>query len=247
MDNTVLSELTNYSNSVLEIVTKKSHYKTKIVIGSLDMLESAGKHIFNPDKIHFNSDTGSLLFTGCAINAIKNAVKCDPAEIYSIDKLKHEEKIVTPVADEETGKYEFILMLDHKLRMKEKNFSTALYIYNYILQEAGMVDSKELVAIGAVLVAAKLTATKPPKLHRLLRLSVMDFSEDEVTEVEEKMKTKLGTKVRSSFTKPPLLQRSRLTGSGNPLFESCVEGKAQEREIQVHSRSTKALSRQNFC
>ena len=41
-----------------------------------------------------------------------------------------------------------------------------------------------------------------------------------------------------SFTKPPLLQRSRLTGSGNPLFESCVEGKAQQREIQVYSRST---------
>jgi hypothetical protein len=33
------------------------------------------------------------------------------------------------------------------------------------------------------------------------------------------------------FTKPPLLQRSRLTGSGNPLFESCVEGKVQQREI----------------
>jgi hypothetical protein len=41
-----------------------------------------------------------------------------------------------------------------------------------------------------------------------------------------------------SFTKPPLLQRSRLTGSGNPLFESCVEGKAQQREIQVYSRSS---------
>ena len=26
-----------------------------------------------------------------------------------------------------------------------------------------------------------------------------------------------------AFTKPPLLQRSRLTGSGNPLFESCVK------------------------
>ena len=41
-----------------------------------------------------------------------------------------------------------------------------------------------------------------------------------------------------AFTKPPLLQRSRLTGSGNPLFESCVEGKAQQREIQVYSRNT---------
>ena len=35
-----------------------------------------------------------------------------------------------------------------------------------------------------------------------------------------------------TFTKPPLLQRSRLTGSGNPLFESCVEGKAQQREFK---------------
>ena len=42
----------------------------------------------------------------------------------------------------------------------------------------------------------------------------------------------------ASITKPPLLQRSRLTGSGNPLFESCVEGKAQQRDIQVYSRST---------
>ena len=109
---------------------------------------------------------------------------------------------MTPLADEETEKYKFILMLYHKLRMNEKNFSTALYIYNYMLQEAGMVDSKDLVAIGAVLVAAKLTATKPPKLHRLLRLSVMDFTEDEVTEVEEKMKTKLGTEVRSYHTIP---------------------------------------------
>ena len=40
------------------------------------------------------------------------------------------------------------------------------------------------------------------------------------------------------FTKPPLFQRNRLTGSGNPLFESCVEGKAQKREIQVYSRRT---------
>ena len=29
------------------------------------------------------------------------------------------------------------------------------------------------------------------------------------------------------FTKPPLFQRNRLTGSGNPTFESCVELKAQ--------------------
>ena len=101
-DNNVLSELTNYSNSVFH---QKISLKTKIVIRSLDMLESASKHLFIPDKIHFNTKTGSLLFTGCVINAIKNAVKCDPAEIYSIDKLKHEEKIVTPVADEETEKY----------------------------------------------------------------------------------------------------------------------------------------------
>ena len=67
-----------------------------------------------------------------------------------------------------------------------------------------------------------------------LRLLVMDLSEDEVTEVEEKMKTKLGT----AFTKPPLFQRNRLTCSGNPLFESCVEGKAKQREITVYSRSS---------
>ena len=42
----------------------------------------------------------------------------------------------------------------------------------------------------------------------------------------------------ASFTKPPILQRSRLTGSGNPLFESCVVGKVQQREIQVYSRIT---------
>ena len=30
----------------------------------------------------------------------------------------------------------------------------------------------------------------------------------------------------SPFTKPPLFQRNRLTYSGNPSFESCVEGKA---------------------
>ena len=29
-----------------------------------------------------------------------------------------------------------------------------------------------------------------------------------------------------SFIKPPLFQRNRLTGSGNPTFESYVEGKA---------------------
>ena len=31
------------------------------------------------------------------------------------------------------------------------------------------------------------------------------------------------------FTKPPLFQRNRLTCSGNPTFESCVEVKAQQR------------------
>ena len=30
-----------------------------------------------------------------------------------------------------------------------------------------------------------------------------------------------------AFTKPPLFQRNRLTGSGNPSFESFVELKAQ--------------------
>ena len=41
-----------------------------------------------------------------------------------------------------------------------------------------------------------------------------------------------------SFTKPPLFQRNRLTGSGNPTFESYVEGKALYREIEVYSRSS---------
>ena len=45
-------------------------------------------------------------------------------------------------------------------------------------------------------------------------------------------------KQQGSFTKPPLLQMSRLIGSGNPFFESCVEGKAQQWEIHVYSRST---------
>ena len=31
------------------------------------------------------------------------------------------------------------------------------------------------------------------------------------------------------FTKHPLFQRNRLTCSGNPTFESCVEVKAQQR------------------
>ena len=38
-----------------------------------------------------------------------------------------------------------------------------------------------------------------------------------------------------AFTKPPLFQRNRLTGSGIP---SCVEEKAQQREIEVYSRSS---------
>ena len=42
----------------------------------------------------------------------------------------------------------------------------------------------------------------------------------------------------SPFTKPPLFQRNGLTCSGNPLFESCVEGKAKQREISVYSRSS---------
>ena len=42
----------------------------------------------------------------------------------------------------------------------------------------------------------------------------------------------------SAFTKPPLFQRNRLACSGNPSFESCVEGKAQQREIEVYSRSS---------
>ena len=32
-----------------------------------------------------------------------------------------------------------------------------------------------------------------------------------------------------TITKPPLFRRNRLTGSGNPTFESCVEVKAQQR------------------
>ena len=46
------------------------------------------------------------------------------------------------------------------------------------------------------------------------------------------------TKPPLPFTKPPLFQRNRLTGSGNPTFESCVEGKALKREIEVYSRSS---------
>jgi hypothetical protein len=41
-----------------------------------------------------------------------------------------------------------------------------------------------------------------------------------------------------AFTKPPLFQRNGLTCSGNPLFESCVEGKAKQREIAGYSRSS---------
>ena len=33
----------------------------------------------------------------------------------------------------------------------------------------------------------------------------------------------------SAFTKPPLFQRNRLTCSGNPTLESCLEVKAQQR------------------
>jgi hypothetical protein len=41
-----------------------------------------------------------------------------------------------------------------------------------------------------------------------------------------------------TFTKPPLFQRNRLTGSGNPSFESHVEEKAQQRENEGCSRSS---------
>ena len=41
-----------------------------------------------------------------------------------------------------------------------------------------------------------------------------------------------------SFTKPRLFQRNRLRCSGNPSFESCVDGKAQQREIAVYSQSS---------
>ena len=41
-----------------------------------------------------------------------------------------------------------------------------------------------------------------------------------------------------AFTKPPLFRRNRLTGSGNPSFESHVEGKAQQRENEGYSRSS---------
>ena len=33
----------------------------------------------------------------------------------------------------------------------------------------------------------------------------------------------------AAITKPPLFRRNKLTGSGNPAFESCVEVKAQQR------------------
>ena len=35
----------------------------------------------------------------------------------------------------------------------------------------------------------------------------------------------------ADVSKPPLFQRKRLTGRGNPSFESYVEGKARQREI----------------
>ena len=41
-----------------------------------------------------------------------------------------------------------------------------------------------------------------------------------------------------TFTKPPLFRRNRLTGSGNPSFESHVEGKAQQRENEGYIRSS---------
>ena len=40
------------------------------------------------------------------------------------------------------------------------------------------------------------------------------------------------------FTKPPLFQRGKLTGSGNPTFVSYVEGKDLYKKIEVYSRSS---------
>ena len=48
----------------------------------------------------------------------------------------------------------------------------------------------------------------------------------------------LPTHLRPPFTKPPLFRRNRLTGGGNPTFESYVEGKALKREIEVYCRSS---------
>ena len=48
----------------------------------------------------------------------------------------------------------------------------------------------------------------------------------------------LMTKKSALFTKPLLFKKNRLTCSGNPSFESCVEGKAQLREIAVYSQSS---------
>ena len=42
----------------------------------------------------------------------------------------------------------------------------------------------------------------------------------------------------NTITKPPLFRRNGLTGSGNPTFESCLEVKAQQRQIEVYSRSS---------
>jgi hypothetical protein len=39
---------------------------------------------------------------------------------------------------------------------------------------------------------------------------------------------------KAAFTKPPLFQRNGLTCRGNPLYESCVEGKAKKHcQVEV--------------
>ena len=64
------------------------------------------------------------------------------------------------------------------------------------------------------------------------------FSQTSHFVLNSKLMQLLETLLLGPFTKPPLFQRNRLTCSGNPSFESCVEGKAQQREISVHSRSS---------
>ena len=49
-----------------------------------------------------------------------------------------------------------------------------------------------------------------------------------------------------TFTEPPPFQRNRLTGSGTPSFESCVEGKAQQREIELYSGKSSVVVWKNL-
>ena len=45
-----------------------------------------------------------------------------------------------------------------------------------------------------------------------------------------------------AFTKPPLFQRNGLTCRGNPLFESCAEGKAKQRPFKDHNTKPVLIS-----